>query len=84
MEKKYKYGRENDLSIMQQYDSNLFMDKTKYEQIKCFDNGILEAINRIETMERKPKGFNVKEFYNVMNKLLNEYEENNGVRANGV
>lgn len=74
-EKKYQYGKNKDLSIMEQFDSNLFEGKTKYEQIKYLHNGMLAAIDRIETMNRKPRDFNVKEFYKVIDNLMNEYEE---------
>jgi hypothetical protein len=74
VDKKYKYGRNKDLCIMEQYDSQLLIDKTKAEQIKYLRGGILKAIERIETMKPKPKEFNAKEFYKTIDNLLNKYE----------
>ena len=79
-EKKYQYGKNKDLSIMEQYNSNLFkydsnyMDNTERGQIEYLHKGMLEAISRIETMKRKPKDFNIKEFYRIIDVLMNEYE----------
>jgi hypothetical protein len=73
--KEYKYGKNKDLSIMEQFDSNLFEDKTKYEQIEYMQKGMLEAISRIELMKRKPKYFNVKYFYEIIDNLMNKYKE---------
>jgi hypothetical protein len=74
-EKKYQYGKNKDLSITEQFDSNLFENKTKYERIKYLHSGMLDTIERIETMKRKPKDFNVKEFHKAIDNLMNEYEE---------
>ena len=74
-ENEYRYGNRKDLFIIQQYNSNLFTDKTKCEQTAYFCCGILEAIDKIEMMKRKPKDFNVKEFYSVIDKLMKEYTE---------
>jgi hypothetical protein len=74
-EKEYGYGKRKDLIIMEQYDSALFYQKTKKEHLAYLHQGILNAIKRIEHMKRKPKDFNDKEFYQVIDKLLYEYEE---------
>ena len=75
-----KFGKNKDLSIMEQYNSNLFkydsnyMDNTERGQIEYLHKGMLEAISRIETMKRKPKDFNINEFYRIIDVLMNEYE----------
>ncbi|MCL1994009.1 MAG: hypothetical protein FWG66_13775 [Spirochaetes bacterium] len=74
-EKEYSYGKQKDLIITEQYDSKIFYMETKSAQLKYLHKGILNAIERIEHMKRKPKDFNYKEFYKVMEKLMNEYEE---------
>ncbi|MDR1317121.1 MAG: hypothetical protein LBK13_09640 [Spirochaetales bacterium] len=73
-EKKYSYGKNKDLCIMEQYNSRFFKDKTKYEQIKYLHTGMMEAIERIKDMKRKPKDFNVEGFYETLDKLMNGYE----------
>ena len=88
-EKVYQFGKDKDLSIMEQYDSKLFFklidieamktegklfnEKRKMEQLEYFFSGLLNAINRIETMKRRPKEFDYNLFYKVMDKLLKEY-----------
>jgi hypothetical protein len=47
-----------------------------YNQIKYFHQGILKSILKINEMKNKPKDFNTKYFYEIIDKLLNEYEEN--------
>jgi len=76
-EKEYKYGKNKDLCIMEQYDKKLFYQKTKYEQIAYLHKGMLKSIERIEQMKRKPKNFNHEWFYKTIDKLMKEYEENN-------
>jgi hypothetical protein len=78
-EKKYQYGKNKDLCIMEQYDSKLFYQKTKYEQIKYLHNGMIKAIDRIKDMQRKPKYFDVEKFYAYIDDLMNKYEESNGL-----
>ena len=75
-EKKYQYGKDKDFSFMEQYDSQLFLNKTKYEQVAYLHKGLLNAILRIKEMKRKPKDFDVDIFYNEINRLLTDYEEN--------
>lgn len=84
-EKEYGYGKYKDLTIIEQYDSNILYTnvdselgfiEAKKDQLKYFHKGILAAIERIEQMKRKPKDFNVHLFYEVIDKLLNEYEQN--------
>jgi hypothetical protein len=81
-ETEYKYGRKRDLTIVEQYDIKLIKNNTKDEQIKHLHNGMLKSIDRIEEMKRRPKDFYVKGFYKIIDKLMNEYEKNNGVRPN--
>jgi hypothetical protein len=76
-DKKYSYGKQKDLAIMEQYDSKLFYGESKYEQIKYLHRGLLTSIDRIEQMKRKPKDFNYKKFYEIIDKLMNEYTEEN-------
>jgi hypothetical protein len=76
-EKEYGYGKSKDLIIMEQFNSKLFYGKTKNEQLKYLHKGILNSINRIEQMKRRPKDFNYLEFYKVFDTLMNEYEEKN-------
>ena len=73
-EKKYQYGREKDLCFMEQYDSQTFLNKTKYEQVVYLHQGLLKAILRIKEMKRKPKYFNVDKFYITIDKLMTDYE----------
>ena len=89
-EKEYKFGKEKDLCIMEQFDSKLFYkpidkeeiekhggksfhEKVKKEQLECLHKGMLNAISRIETMKRRPKDFDYKLFYIVIDELMNEY-----------
>ena len=48
---------------------------TKEDQIKYLHKGMLEAINRIDAMENRPKDFNVEYLYEIIDKLMNDYEE---------
>ncbi|NDV93889.1 hypothetical protein D0T84_03015 [Dysgonomonas sp. 521] len=78
-EKKYQYGKSKDLSIMEQYDKNLFYDEffdiSKCEQVAYLHKGMLEAIFRIKDMKRKPKDFDVDRFYAEIDRLMTEYEQ---------
>lgn len=75
-EKKYQYGRDKDFCFMEQYNSQLFLNKTKYDQVVYLRQGLLSAILRIREMKRKPKEFNVDKFYAEINRLMTDYEEN--------
>lgn len=75
-EKKYQYGKDKDFCFMEQYNSQLFYNKTKYEQVTYLHQGLLNAILRIKEMNRKPKDFNVDKFYAEIHKLMTDYEEN--------
>ncbi|MDR1451118.1 MAG: hypothetical protein LBI57_02105 [Helicobacteraceae bacterium] len=66
-------GKEEDLLMLEQYDSVLFIGADKKEQIRYLSEGILNAIKRIEKMKQKPKKFNVEKFYETIKTLMNEY-----------
>lgn len=82
-EKKYQYGKSKDLSIMEQYDKNLFYDEffdiSKCEQVAYLHKGMLEAIFRIKDMKRKPKDFDVDRFYAEIDRLMTEYEQDHSI-----
>ena len=80
-EKKYQYGKDKDLSFMEQFDSERFLynkeyeEQTKLGQVEYLHKGLLNAILRIKEMKRKPKDFNVDKFYADINSLMTDYEE---------
>lgn len=71
--KDFLYGRNKDLSIMEQFDTNYLLYLESKEQFEYFKEGILNAILRIKEMKRKPKFFDVDKLYIDLKKLLDEY-----------
>lgn len=74
-DKKYKYGKNKDLSIMEQFDSNLLDGKSKKEKIELLCTGMLKAISKVEMMVKKPKDFNTIDFQRIFDKLMVKYVE---------
>ena len=72
-EKKYQFGKDNDLSIMEQFDTNFILYQSKSAQLEYFKDGILNAILRIKEMKRKPKDLDIEKLHLKFMKLLNEY-----------
>lgn len=72
-EKKYQYGKDKDLSIMEQFDTNFILYQSKTEQLEYFKKGILNSILRIKEMKRKPKDLDIEKLHLEFDKLLNEY-----------
>ena len=76
----YKYGKNKDLFIAHQFDINRFicdenyLDQTRLGQIQELHAGILEAILKINSMERKPKFLDVEKLHDTFDKIFLEFE----------
>ncbi len=76
----FKYGRNKDLFIAHQFDINRFiydddyLDQTRLGQIKELHAGILKAILKINSMDRKPKFLDVEKLHNTFDKIFLEFE----------
>lgn len=82
-QKKYQYGKDKDLSIMEQFDTNFILYQSKTEQLEYFKEGILNAILRIKEMKRKPKDLDIEKLHLEFDKLLNEYIITTANRVDG-
>ncbi|MDR2152547.1 MAG: hypothetical protein LBO72_06990 [Helicobacteraceae bacterium] len=68
-----KLGNDYDLYLIEQYDSQIFKDAAKKEQINYLSEGILNAVKRMEHAKQKPKAFNVDKFYKTLKELMRKY-----------
>ncbi|MDR0664268.1 MAG: hypothetical protein LBF86_01920 [Helicobacteraceae bacterium] len=70
-----KLGDDNDLYMIEQYDSIILKNAAKEDQIIYLSEGLLNAAKRAEKMKQKPKEFNADKFYKTLKELMNNYVE---------
>lgn len=71
-----RFGKKfNYLLMVKKFDYNKLKDVTATDQFKILKDTILEAINDVDQLDKKPKDFNKNKFLISMEKILTQYEK---------
>jgi hypothetical protein len=71
-----RFGRKfNYLLFVKKFDYNKLKDLAAGEQFKILKDTLIEAINEVDLLGKKPKDFNKPKFLAAMEKILNSYEK---------
>lgn len=76
-----RYGTKyKNLLVVKQFDYRQIKDLDKKKQFNLLKTKILEAISDIEKLNKKPKDFDRKRFYDTMENILTSYDEQKNSR----
>lgn len=71
-----RFGKKfNYLLFVKKFDYNKLKDLNAAEQFKVLKDTLIEAINDVDQLGKKPKSFNKPKFLMAMEKILNQYEK---------
>ncbi len=63
--------------VVKHFDYSQIRDLDRHQQYQLLKSKILEGINEYDTLKKKPKDFDKKEFLETMETILNSYQNNN-------